>query len=162
MQVWWHLINFFFSSPLSCSQSLEGVEGGGVARGIKEKARTTAPTPQQLPPHLESEAAELPSGLAHLPPCHRSTKCLHSTTHDGYRCLEQDTPHSCYACLFYTRSYSCFLKKGSTKGVFRTNRHPECILLAAFPIEWFLAIATCEMSLTQFDYFIDILCVFEI
>lgn len=91
---------FFFS--LHCSQSLEEVEGEGVARGTKEKART-APTPQQLPPHLELEAAELPSGpLVNLPLCHHSTKCLHSTNHDGYRCLEQDTPHPYYTCLFFT------------------------------------------------------------
>ncbi len=42
---------FLFSLP--CSQSLEEVEGEGVARGTKEKARTAPPTPQQLPPHQE-------------------------------------------------------------------------------------------------------------
>ncbi len=36
----------------SCSQSPEEAEGGGVARGTKEKARTAAPTLLQLPPHL--------------------------------------------------------------------------------------------------------------
>lgn len=52
------LIFFPLSVSFSLSQSLQEEEDDEVARGIKGRARATAPTPQQLPPHQEWEAAE--------------------------------------------------------------------------------------------------------
>lgn len=62
-----HFVPLSVSSTLS--QSLQEEEEEEVARGTKGRARATAPTPQQPPPHREWEASE-PStpSLPHLPP----------------------------------------------------------------------------------------------
>lgn len=80
---------FYFVSP---SQSLQEEEEEEAARGTKEKARATAPIPQQPPLHQEWEAAEPPTPLPPYPPPpppppprrlrRHSTKCLHLTNYN--------------------------------------------------------------------------------
>lgn len=103
---------FKFTCKFGCASSsvlvlspLQPKSGGGGRRRGGQRHKGKSQTSSTI-----STAAPSSSGIGgcwtallspvNLPLCYHSTKCLHSTNHEGYRYLEQDTLLTLTPCLF--------------------------------------------------------------